>query len=114
MSNMKLAAANPTPATGLALRKVFQLLEDRFDTDAGQYLEGYSDERVAKETGISQDAVKNYRISAFGKLKPPSEFHALTQQLRELETLYLQTDQTMKDGLKDLKAKISNMQRKFD
>lgn len=114
MSNMKLAAANPTPATAKALRDMFTLLDTVFDIEAGVYQEGYSDEKIAKETGISPDAVKNYRVQAYGKLKPPSEFHILTQQLRELETLYLQTDQTMKEGLKDLKAKIANMQRKFD
>lgn len=111
---MKLAAANPTPATAQALRKVFALLEDQFDIDQGLYRNSYSDDQIAKETGISVEAVKNYRISGFGKLKPPSEFYSLSQQLRELETLYLQTDQAMKDGLKDLKAKIGNMQRKFD
>lgn len=109
-----MATAAPTPATAQALRKVFGLLEDYFDVDQGVYKSDYSDERIAKETGISTDAVKNYRVAGFGKLKPPSEFYALQQQLGELETLYLRTDQQMKDGLKDLKAKIGNMQRKFD
>jgi hypothetical protein len=110
----KLAAINPTPATGQALRKVFALLEDNFDTDAGQFRNDYSDERIAKETGISIDAVKNYRVSAFGKLKPPTELYNIQAQLRDLETLYLKTETEMKAGLKDLKARVAAVQRKFD
>lgn len=110
----KLAAINPTPATGAALRKVFALLEDHFDTDAGRFRNDYDDARIAKETGISLDAVKNYRVAAFGKLKPPTELHNIQTQLRELEALYLKTEAEMKAGVKDLKARLLNLQRKFD
>ena len=114
MTNMKLAAANPTPATGQALRKVFQLLEDNFDTDAGCFKNDYGDERIAKETGISLDAVKNYRTSAFGKLKPPTDLVLIERDLRELESLYLKTESEMKSALKDLQARMRNVQRRFD
>jgi hypothetical protein len=103
-----------TPTTGQALRKVFQILEDNFDTGEGQYLHGYDDQRVAKETGISEAAVKEYRTSAFGKLKPPTEFHKLKQDLDSLETAYLKLDSDLRNQLKDLKQRTLNMQRKFD
>lgn len=103
-----------TPLAGKALRKVNELLETHFDEADGIFKNGFSDDKIAKETGISLNAIREYRISAFGKLKPPSEFHLIQQQLNELETLYLQTEQQMKNGLKDLKAVMANMKRKFD
>jgi len=110
----KLAAANPTPATGQALRKVFAMLEDNFDIANGCYSNGCSDESIAKETGISVEAVKNYRTSAFGKLKPPTEFHKIQQDLSELENLYLTLERNMKESLKDLRFRVNSMQKKFD
>lgn len=110
----KLAIANPTPATGLALRKVFAMLEDNFDIAAGVYNHDCSDESIAKETGISVDAVKNYRISAFGKLKPPSEFYKIQQDVGELEKLYITLEKDLKEGLRDLRARINLLQKKFD
>lgn len=110
----KLAAANPTPATGQALRKVFSILEDHFDAEAGCYAAGYSDEAIAKDTGISIEAVKNYRVSAFGKLKPPSEFYKVQQDLTELEKLYLTLESNMKESLKDLRARVNMLQKRFD
>ncbi len=105
---------NPTPATGQALRKVFLSLEDNFDAEAGCYKNDYSDERIAKETGISPEAVKNYRVSAYGKLKPPTDLVLIERDLRELETLFLKTENEMKAALKDLRARIGTIQRKFD
>lgn len=105
---------NITPVTVAAMRKVFALLEDNFDAKAGQYLAGYSDERIAKETGISVEGVKKYRVDGFGKLQPPSELHQLKQQLSELETLFLQTENDMKAQIKDIKQRILNLQKKFD
>lgn len=109
-----MSQANISPQTVLAMRKVFALLEDNFNTDTGAYLHGYSDERIAKETNISVDGVKKYRIEGFGKLKPPSELDQLKADIAELEKLALQLDNDLRSGLKDVKARILNLQRKFD
>lgn len=103
-----------TPVAGAALRKVFALLEDHFDVEVGAYKNDYTDERIAKETDISRDAVKNYRINAFGKIKPPSEIHILRQELRELETFALQTENDMRAKLKDITLRLNTMERRFD
>lgn len=109
-----MATATVTPTTGAALRKVFALLEDNFNIEGGHYLNEMSDDTVAKATGISADAVKNYRVAAFGKLKPPTELDTAIRDLRELETLYLNTEKLMKDKLADLQARIRNIQKRFD
>lgn len=111
---MSTTAAKITPVTGLALRKVFQMLEDNFDAGEGQYLHGFDDARIAKDTGVSENAVKEYRIAAFGKLKPPTELHKCKQDLDELEALFLKTDGEFRQQIKDLKQRILQIQRRFD
>lgn len=114
-----MAAPAITPASGAALRKVFQFLEDHFDADEGQYKTDrdgnpWSDERIAKETGISRDAVKGYRTNAFGKIKPPSELALIRHELRELETFALQTENEIKQKAKDLTLRLNALERRFD
>lgn len=103
-----------TVATGQALRKVFNILEHNFDAVKGIYLNDYSDIRVAKETGISENAVKDYRTSAFGKLRPPTELEVLKQQCNDLETLYLKMDSEFRNTLKDIRQRMLQLQRKYD
>ena len=103
-----------TPATGAALRKLFTLLEEKFDVASGQYAQDYSDERIAKETGISTEAVKSYRSSAFGKLRPPSELSKAVQDLADLESLFLKTEADMRDKIKQLQHQVRQLQKRFD
>ena len=109
-----MATQSLTPQTITAMRKGFQLLEDHFDATNGVYTDDYSDDRIAKETKISLDAVKNYRTSAFGKLKPPSELYKCNMELRDLETLFLKFESEMTAKIKDLRARVQLLQRKFD
>lgn len=109
-----MAAPQITQVTGLALRKVFQLLEDQFDIEQGCYKNGYSDEKIAKETNISKDAVKQYRTQAFGKIKPPTEMMEMRQELQEIETLALQLDNDLRQKLKDFRLRLGAIERKFD
>lgn len=109
-----MAAVTITPAVARATRKMYQLLEDNFDPQAGQYLHGYSDERVAKECDISVDAVKTHRASAFGELQPPSEIALLKRQIDDLETFALKTETEVKAQLKDLRQRLLTLQKRFD
>jgi hypothetical protein len=110
----KTMSVKVTGPAAQALRKVFQLLEDNFNATDGQYLHGYDDDRVAKETGISVNAVKDYRTSAFGKLKAPTELWQAKQDLAALETEYLKMENDFKAKLKDLNQRILQLQRMFD
>lgn len=109
-----MATQSITPTTVSAMRKVFAALEDNFDTEKGVYLHGYSDDRIAKETGISVDGVKKYRIDGFGKLKPPTELDSVKREVEELEGLFLKLESDLRAGLKDVKARILTLQRQFD
>lgn len=106
--------ATLTPTTIQAQRKVFGLLEDNFDPGDGVYKNGYDDQRIASETGISVSAVKEIRTAAFGKLKPPTELYQMKIDLENLETAFLKMDNEFKSQIKDLKLRVQTMQRKFD
>ena len=109
-----MAVTTITPAIAKATRKLFSLLEDNFDPASGQYLEGYSDERVAKECDISIDAVKAHRVNAFGKLAPPSDLYKIKAEVDELQRFALQTENDMRAKLKDLTARVAQIQKRFD
>ncbi len=109
-----MSGATITPLTAKAMRRLFQLLEDNFNAETGEYLEGYSDERIAKECDISLDAVKKHRSAAFGKLQPPSELQKLKLDLDDLTKFALQNDNEIRAKLKDLSARVAASLRKFD
>jgi len=109
-----MAITTITPAIAKATRKLFSLLEDNFDPTTGQYLEGYSDERVAKECEISLDAVKAHRVNAFGKLAPPTDLALIRREIDELQRFALQTENDMKAKLKDLNNRVLQIQKRFD
>jgi hypothetical protein len=90
-----------TPQTISAMRKVFSLLEDNFNPETGAYLGGWSDQRIAEETGVSLAGVKKYRAEGFGKLKPPSEIMQLKQDLEETQGLFVKSEQEIKEKLAD-------------
>lgn len=103
-----------TKTTVSAMRKVFAMLEDNFDGVKGVYLHDYSDERIAKETGISIDGVKKYRIDGFGKLRPPTELDIVKREVEELQSLFVTFENEFKEKLRDARARILTIQRKFD
>lgn len=97
-----------------AQRELFNLLEAHFDPDKGAYTNGYSDGRIAKETGLSPNYVKDTRVAAYGKLKPPTELDQAVIDLRALEDAYLKTETEMKAAIKDLRTRIQALQKRFD
>ena len=111
MSNL---APKLTQKATVSLRKVFQLLEDQFDDENGVYRNDYSDKRIADETGISENTVKQHRTQAFGKLRPPTELHQMQQELKEIETLTLQLDNDLRRKVKDFELRLSRFAKKFD
>ena len=72
----------PSDAARMARRLVFQVLEDGYDDVAKGYRAGFSDERVAKETGASLQFVKQIRESDFDPVSAPSEFAKLEADLK--------------------------------
>lgn len=79
--------ASPSPAAMKAQAEMFQLLSLHFDGDAGRYAKGWSDGKIASQTGISIDLVTGFRIAGFGELKEAPEIVAIRAEICALETL---------------------------
>lgn len=58
-----------SPAVRAKIPEMYMILGDYFDAAKGRYRDGWSDARVARETGLSEAMVKSRRESDFGKLK---------------------------------------------
>jgi len=86
-------ASNVTPLTPplpskdsiRAQARLMRMLTDHFDDKEGAYINDYSDERVAKEVGLSLSVVEAFRREAFGDLKEPKELQAIKDDVTMLE-----------------------------
>ncbi|MBF5091948.1 hypothetical protein F1640_18505 [Novosphingobium sp. NBM11] len=75
------AAKVQSDAAKKAHRLVMQALEDAYDENLKAYRKGWSDDRIAKETGASAKHVADIRESYFGPIGIPSEVIALFDDL---------------------------------
>lgn len=83
----KSSAQLPTPDARAQRREAHGLIELSFDIAKGCYKEGYSDARIATETGAALAWVKQRREEEFGPLKQPAEIAQLSE---EIETIAAQ------------------------
>lgn len=74
---------SPAAATGLGL--LYMALADNFDPTKGRYRGDWSDEKVAKETGLALDFVRQRRESDFGPIIAGPDLDRLRVELVALE-----------------------------
>lgn len=98
-------ASNPSPAAVKAQAKMFSLLAQHFTPDDGRYAKGWSDKKIADETGVSVEMVAAVRSEAFGELKEPSEISALRSEITALEGLVTEQIASLRTEL----AKVSKV-----
>ena len=79
-----VVSAMPSPRK---MREIYSLLDSYFDEEAGAYLEDYSDERIAKETGMALQFITKTRVEAFGEITPPSELMALQSEIKSMRSM---------------------------
>lgn len=77
--------------THKATAKMHQLLSLHFDIDEGKYAEGWNDERVSKESGISTIHITEVRNIAYGEIKEPEEITLLRNEIKSLNDLIGET-----------------------
>lgn len=69
-------------------RQMMHLLDDHFDEDQGRYVSDWSDERVAKETGLAGTFVSKFREDAYGPIRVhPALTQASDQLIRAKEKI---------------------------
>lgn len=78
-------ATPPTPDARAQRRDAHALIELTFDIAKGAFKDGYSDARIATETGVAEKWVKQRREDEFGPLKRPDEITELREQLADAE-----------------------------
>lgn len=109
----KTVATKASPTAIKAQVAMMRLLNDHFDADGGAFTGGYDDDRIAKETGLAVEAVREYRIAGFGELKEPPEVASIHADVQALEKLFLETIAPLQQELAALKARVAEVRRKF-
>jgi len=77
--------------THKATAKMHQMLSLHFDVDEGKYADGWNDERISKESGISVIHVSEVRTIAYGEIKEPEEITLLRNEIKSLNDLIGET-----------------------
>lgn len=106
-------ASSPSPSAIAAQAKMFGLLQNHFDVENGCYGSGYSDAKIAAETGLAIDLVKAIREQAFGPLREPPEIAQLATDIEALAGLIDETVAPLKTELAGLRSKLAELRRKF-
>ena len=110
----KPMSATPSPAAMKAQAHMFQLLSQHFDADNGRYVAGWSDDKIAKDTGISADLVKSFRKAGFGELKEPAEISLLRADINSVEQLAKEQHGAITAEVAALRAKLGKLTMRFD
>lgn len=105
--------AQPTPKAVMAQARMFNLISTHFDAESGCYGGGYSDAKIAEETGLATDLVAAVRAETFGPLKVPPELQKLTDDIAALEGLLDEALTPIRTELANLKTRVAEARRKF-
>lgn len=105
--------ATTSPAAIAAQAKMFGLLQTHFDAEKGCYLNGYSDKKIAEETGVAPDLVAGVRSQAFGEIKEPAEIAQLASDIDVLASLIEETVAPLRTELAALKTRLAEVRKKF-
>jgi hypothetical protein len=84
ISGLAQRAAVPSDAAKKAHRLAMMALEDYYDETGKRYKPGYSDARIAQETGASEAHVRKTREDYFGPVGAPPELSSITEELRAI------------------------------
>lgn len=60
-----------SPAAAVKLGELYMMLSDAYEPARKLYKQGWSDDRIAKETGLAIEFVRSRREQDFGPLAPP-------------------------------------------
>lgn len=92
--------AAPPAASDIARqqrRDAHALIEMSYDLASHSYKDGYSDEKIAKETGLAKDWVAKRREDEFGPLQEPGEIALLRAEVASARELLNQVTKKLDD-----------------
>lgn len=93
----KPMGTTPTAAAIKGQVRIMRLLDEHFDIEAGRYAAGWSDEKIAEETGLAVNHVTEYRRAEFGEIKEPTELALIRADIAALEQLQAEQQAQQRD-----------------
>lgn len=112
-SKEKQMATTPSASAMKAQAKMFELLQTHFDKDKGAYEAGWSDARVATETGLSPAMVTQFRTAAFGELKEPPEIAALRSDIVVLAELEREHHGQIEQSIAEIRSRLAKISEQW-
>lgn len=109
----KEVAEKMTPVAMRAQIQMVQLLTDHFDVGTGTYAKGWSDQKIADETKLSVNAVREYRVAGFGDLKEPEELVKLATDLVTMTTMIEESIAPLRVEMNALKDRLEAIRKKY-
>lgn len=106
-------ASKPTPAAMKAQANMFALLTTNFDSEAGTFTPGWSDAKVATDTGLAVEHVTEFSRAAFGELKEPSEVRALRDDINALDALAKEQAGSIQQEVASLRSRLAELSRRW-
>lgn len=121
-----IAAQDVSDEARVARRLATMLIEEKFDPAKGNYRDGYSDAKIAEETGAAPAFVAKRREEDYGPLKEPEAFaefrgkiDALAQRIDQfardtdhLKVAAANTGEQLQSGLRDLRSELDRIARR--
>lgn len=113
--NKPLAQSETAVATsglqmpGKILRAVYALLDDHLDPDKMLYRNGWTDGRIAKESGVAEGAIIKIREESYGKLSEDPEVTSLKDDLTLLTIEIAETHTKLNDKLMGFHQRIERI-----
>lgn len=102
-----------SPAAMKAQVQMFNLLSQHFDGEKGAYSAPWTDEKVAKEVGLSVETVADYRRAGFGELREPAELRTYREDLKALDNLCKETFAGFQQEVASLRSRLADLSRRY-
>lgn len=90
---------------------VFQLLDDIFDPATRLYKSGYTDQRVARESGTTEEVVAHLRREVFGELAEDPRISNMRDDLELLRMEAAETFAKLQKGIGELQSRLEQVAR---
>lgn len=106
-------AATPahSPAAMKAQGQMFHLLTLHFVPETGRYAKGWSDKKIADDTGLALDHVAAFRASCFGDLKESAEIAGMRADLDAAEALANENHKNLIGQIVAFRAELDRIAR---
>ena len=105
----KHMSSQPSVAAMKAQARMFQLLSDHFDPEAGKFESGFSDDVIASTTGLKPEFVKEFRIAAFGEIKEDEAIRRLRDDIKAIEDLQREQNTAIVEAVAKLRSELAKL-----